>query len=202
MQSSKFVRRSMNRLTISCVTRCNTSVGARRTAASRRHIGICTGQPSFVRTCAFERHRGKGCNIGSIQIRSFQNVGQYHRVADETLETIQDAVEEYLEDNFDADADGEIPEVNYADGVLTISIPPRGTWVLNKQTPNEQIWWSSPVSGPRRYEYLESMDRWVYSRAIEAKSDDSTFNEVDTLGGILNKELEELFGIRVDDLKA
>jgi len=79
-----------------------------------------------------------------MQIRSFQNVGQYHRVADETLESIQDAVEEYLEDNFDVDADGEIPEVNYADGVLTIAIPPRGTWVLNKQTPNEQIWWSSP----------------------------------------------------------
>ncbi|EJK49502.1 hypothetical protein THAOC_31620 [Thalassiosira oceanica] len=186
----------MNRLTaISSVTKCNTSDGT-RTAACRRHIGICAGRPSFVRTCAFERR-------SSIQVRSFQNVGQYHRVADETLESIQDAVEEYLEDNFDADADGEMPEVNYADGVLTISLPPRGTWVLNKQTPNEQIWWSSPVSGPRRYEYIESMNRWVYSRAIEAKSgDDSTFDVVDTLGGILNKELEGLFGKCVDGLKA
>lgn len=106
-----------------------------------------------MRTCAFERR-------SSIQVRSFQNVGQYHRVADETLESIQDAVEEYLEDNFDADADGEMPEVNYADGVLTISLPPRGTWVLNKQTPNEQIWWSSPGA-----ESLAFDSKYIFGRA-------------------------------------
>lgn len=30
-------------------------------------------------------------------------------------------------------------------GVLNIIIPGRGTWVLNKQTPNRQVWWSSPI---------------------------------------------------------
>lgn len=39
-------------------------------------------------------------------------------------------------------------------GVLTIVFPPRGTYVLNKQPPNKQIWLSSPVSGPKRYDYV------------------------------------------------
>merc|ERR1711862_91244 len=119
---------------------------------------------------------------------------------------IQDALEEYIEDNFDADLlkkdpDLEIPEVNYADGVLAISLPPNGTWVLNKQTPNEQIWWSSPISGPRRYEYVEELGRWVYSRVID-DTNTVQYNEGDTLGGVLNKELEEMYGEGIGDLKA
>lgn len=34
---------------------------------------------------------------------------------------------------------------------------PQGTYVLNKQPPNQQIWISSPISGPKRYD-------WVLSR--------------------------------------
>lgn len=30
-------------------------------------------------------------------------------------------------------------------GVLNIVVGDRGTWVLNKQSPNRQIWWSSPI---------------------------------------------------------
>ena len=26
-------------------------------------------------------------------------------------------------------------------------------WVINKQSPNKQIWWSSPFSGPKRFEW-------------------------------------------------
>jgi frataxin len=145
-----------------------------------------------------------------IQKRRFQTVGHYHNVADETLHYIQDAVEEYLEQNYkigergganDDDDDDEetMPEVNYASGVLTMYLPPHGTYVLNKQTPNQQIWWSSPVSGPRRYEYDENMERWVNSRAVEegtatGSASDVSYSEEDTLGGALNKEFEELFG--------
>ncbi|KAL9183429.1 hypothetical protein ACHAXT_004285 [Thalassiosira profunda] len=131
---------------------------------------------------------------------TFRNVGHYHDVADDTLHAIQDAVEDYIEDNFDAaEAEDDIPEVNYASGVLTMSLPPHGTWVINKQTPNEQLWWSSPLSGPRRYEYDEEKERWVYSRIIDDQGSDGDYakvdySEEDTLGGILNKEFEDLFG--------
>lgn len=137
-----------------------------------------------------------------MQIRTFQNVGHYHGVADETLNSIQDVVEDYLEEHYDAgveEKEEDIPEVNYASGVLTMYLPPHGTWVINKQTPNEQLWWSSPISGPRRYEYDEKRERWVYSRVVDEEggtvdTDQVTFSEEDTLGGILNKEFEELFG--------
>jgi len=42
-------------------------------------------------------------------------------------------------------------------GVLTLSFPPSGTYVLNKQPPNRQIWLSSPVSGPKRFDYVEGV---------------------------------------------
>lgn len=41
---------------------------------------------------------------------------------------------------------------------------PHGTWVLNKQTPNRQIWWSSPLSGPLRFEYDVATKMWVTTR--------------------------------------
>ena len=54
-------------------------------------------------------------------------------------------------------------------GVLTINLGPHGCWVLNKQTPNRQIWWSSPQSGPRRYEMRadasdERNTSWRYTK--------------------------------------
>lgn len=142
------------------------------------------------------------CNIIIYdQIRLFQNVSQYHDVADGTLHTIQDAIEDFIEDNFDTDtrnSDDEIPEVNYASGVLTLSFPPHGTWVINKQTPNQQLWWSSPLSGPRRYEYAKKREKWVYTRVIEGSDEGSaqvTENcDEDTLGGILAQELKEIYG--------
>ncbi len=30
----------------------------------------------------------------------------------------------------------------------------QGTYVLNKQPPNKQIWISSPISGPKRYDWV------------------------------------------------
>jgi len=137
------------------------------------------------------------------QNRSFHTEQEYHNTADETLEHIQDALEELFEDSFSTET--EIPEVNVANGVLTLSLPPHGTWVLNKQTPNQQIWWSSPLSGPRRYEYVELGDDgegiWVYSRYIENLEKEEEEWNVEgeyTLGYILTKEIKELYGLDLE----
>lgn len=45
-------------------------------------------------------------------------------------------------------------------GVLTIKLGKHGTYVINKQTPNRQIWLSSPTSGPKRYDYINKT--WIY----------------------------------------
>lgn len=38
-----------------------------------------------------------------------------------------------------------------------------GTYVINRQTPNKQIWLSSPTSGPKRYDLiLDNGGYWIY----------------------------------------
>ena len=47
------------------------------------------------------------------------------------------------------------------DGVLTVKFGEKfGTYVINRQTPNKQIWLSSPTSGPKRYDFIKK--RWIY----------------------------------------
>jgi len=38
--------------------------------------------------------------------------------------------------------------------VLTVDMGEKGIYVLNKQPPNKQIWLSSPVSGPKRFDWV------------------------------------------------
>lgn len=42
-----------------------------------------------------------------------------------------------------------------------------GTYVINRQSPNRQIWLSSPTSGPKRYDFVainadSTKGYWVY----------------------------------------
>jgi len=74
----------------------------------------------------------------------------FHAEADRTLNIMEQGVTEALENNVDG------LDISLAMGVLTIKLGDEGTYVINKQTPNRQIWWSSPLSGPKRYEYKPS----------------------------------------------
>lgn len=45
--------------------------------------------------------------------------------------------------------------------MLTVQLgEPYGTYVINRQTPNKQIWLSSPTSGPKRYDFNSL--KWIY----------------------------------------
>jgi len=55
-------------------------------------------------------------------------------------------------------------DVMYSQGVLNVKVGDHGTWVINKQTPNRQVWWSSPLSGPRRYNFNQATGMWVFTR--------------------------------------
>ncbi|KAE8916047.1 hypothetical protein PF005_g18311 [Phytophthora fragariae] len=82
---------------------------------------------------------------------------EFMELADETLHGIQswlDGIEEMLEES----------DVMFSQGVLKIDLGEHGTWVINRQVPNRQIWWSSPISGPRRYEYDGESGNWVNTR--------------------------------------
>lgn len=41
---------------------------------------------------------------------------------------------------------------------MTVKIPDVGVYVINKQPPNKQLWLSSPVSGPKRFDYVVKTD--------------------------------------------
>jgi frataxin len=90
-------------------------------------------------------------------VRLFQSASEYNTVADDCLENLQDALDEWLEENVNDGSSraDDTTEVVYASGVLTLKLPPHGTWVLNKQSATQQIWWSSPLSGPKRFEYAD-----------------------------------------------
>ncbi|RWR99596.1 frataxin-like protein [Dinothrombium tinctorium] len=104
----------------------------------------------------------------------------YCSVSDETLESLSEAFEEILEkqskiDDFD---------VSLSSGVLTVNLGKYGTYVINKQTPNKQIWLSSPRSGPKRYDYVNG--RWVYKR------------DKVSLHVLLSREMSDLFDTNID----
>ncbi|KAK9487597.1 hypothetical protein V1527DRAFT_305612 [Lipomyces starkeyi] len=102
------------------------------------------------------------------------SLNEYHAVADETLENILEHCEDL------ADMEPKI-DVELAQGVLTLILPPHGTYVINKQPPNKQIWLSSPISGPKRYDLIDS--QWTDRR-------DGT-----TLGNLLRHEISEVLGV-------
>ena len=84
----------------------------------------------------------------------------FHRAADEMLNNLQDRVETWGESSSFQDFD-----FNAEAGVVTISLgDDHGTYVINKQGPNKQIWMSSPFSGPLRFDYDLVTKTWIYQR--------------------------------------
>uniref|UniRef100_A0A8C7B376 Frataxin, mitochondrial n=1 Tax=Neovison vison TaxID=452646 RepID=A0A8C7B376_NEOVI len=82
----------------------------------------------------------------------------YERLAEKTL----DSLAEFFEDLADKPYTFEDYDVSFGSGVLTVKLGgDLGTYVINKQTPNKQIWLSSPSSGPKRYDWTGR--NWVYA---------------------------------------
>jgi frataxin len=54
--------------------------------------------------------------------------------------------------------------VSLVDGVLNISFKNSRNYVLNIQRPNLQIWLSSPISGPQRFEFDADKNAWLNIR--------------------------------------
>ena len=60
-----------------------------------------------------------------------------------------------------------VEDVVYSDGVLKVKVEDLGTYVFNKQTPNLQLWLSSPISGPQRFEFDNEQGIWINNRTSE-----------------------------------
>ncbi|GAA5821701.1 hypothetical protein JCM10212_004198 [Sporobolomyces blumeae] len=99
----------------------------------------------------------------------------YHKVADRTMDSLTEYLEEHLEQLSTIDTDGFDVEYSTSQcrksGVLTVKLGQHGTYVVNKQPPNKQIWLSSPISGPKRYDYDPTHRVWFYARTNELLHD-------------------------------
>lgn len=101
---------------------------------------------------------------------------EYSRVANDYLETLGDELENL------ADTFPEI-DVELTQGVMTLAVADH-TYVINKQPPNKQIWLSSPISGPKRFDMIGG--RWI------------TLRDGLSLTELLEAELLDLLGTEVD----
>lgn len=117
----------------------------------------------------------------AIDYSSLMQEGEFHNLADSTIQGLQEKLEEYG-DNLQIDGF----DVDYGNEVLTLRLGNLGTYVLNKQTPNRQIWLSSPLSGPSRFDWDQNSQAWIYRR-----------NKANLLN-LLETELAQLCGEPID----
>ncbi|KAH6618951.1 arabinogalactan endo-1,4-beta-galactosidase [Boeremia exigua] len=76
------------------------------------------------------------------------STSEFHERADEYLNELVERLEEAQEKSPDI-------EVEYSAGVLRVDfISKQLSYVINKQPPNKQIWLSSPISGPKRFDWV------------------------------------------------
>lgn len=124
--------------------------------------------------------------------RLFSTSYDFQTVCNAALEEISDSLH-------DIEVKCEDADIDLSDGVLNIDLGSdynNFTWVINKQTPNKQIWWSSPVSGPRRYEYHGNSDDSNKSEP-KAKQWKSTKDKSDDLWTSLQTELKTVTAITI-----
>ncbi|GAA5936825.1 hypothetical protein JCM1841_005491 [Sporobolomyces salmonicolor] len=123
--------------------------------------------------------RSQQYTIGDLDDKAYQSV------SDRAMDSLTEYLEEKLED-LEGDTTGFDVEYSVStcgkSGVLTVNLGDKGTYVINKQPPNKQIWLSSPISGPKRYDYDVTHNVWFYHRNGELMHD------------LLNRELRELLG--------
>ncbi|MBI3446843.1 MAG: iron donor protein CyaY [Magnetospirillum sp.] len=77
---------------------------------------------------------------------------RFASLADPLLERIGDAVEDARED----------AEADLHAGILTLTLPGIGQYVINKHSPNREIWLSSPKSGAHHFGWKD--ESWISTR--------------------------------------
>jgi frataxin len=179
-QASSKSSRIASRLNISSSSTC------RKLAPSR---SICLLSKNINRTFSASSYRSTSHrSIAAVPVDLSDDL--YHQLADQWLENALVKFEDLQDEGQDIDVEfsvrywrtqwlaNPIPTDNLPyiqAGVMTIRTERKGTYVLNKQPPNKQIWLSSPISGPKRYDWAVSGDgqdnkegtaagRWIYTR--------------------------------------
>ncbi|CAK92207.1 unnamed protein product (macronuclear) [Paramecium tetraurelia] len=91
---------------------------------------------------------------------------QFLKLSNLQLSSLNDKIENF-----------ENVETSFSDGVLNVHLPNGKSFVINRQTPNKQLWYSSPISGPQRFNYVNG--KWVNSKQEEIEK--QLLNEINLL---------------------
>ncbi len=100
----------------------------------------------------------------------------FQKLAQKTLDGIADSLDEL-------DESGAI-ELEYSNGIITITTNSNKQFIINKHAPSGQIWVSSPLSGGLHFSYNQSSGKWLLGDGRELKS-------------ILETELGNSAGVKV-----
>jgi frataxin len=83
----------------------------------------------------------------------------FYHYCEQTLSKLFEGVEAFDKDcNFDTD---------YSDGILKIILPLGKTFVINRNSGNQKIWFSSPFSGADYFAFNEEKKAWLNDSEIE-----------------------------------
>ena len=61
-------------------------------------------------------------------------------------------------------------DVDYSDGILNITLEDNGaTYVINRHTASQKIWYSSPLTGADYFSFDENSGNWLNSKQEELR---------------------------------
>ena len=100
----------------------------------------------------------------------------FGKFAEKTLDKLADALDSL-------DESGDL-ELEYQNGILSITLNSGKQIIVNKHAPSQQIWLSSPVSGGLHFSYDNISNQWMLA-------------DGKMLNNILSEELKTLANIEV-----
>ena len=93
----------------------------------------------------------------------------FHNICEETLSNLFEKIEKF-------DESGKF-DVEYSDGILeVIIIKTDQIYVINRNSGNEKIWYSSPLTGADYFAFDEGENKWLNKKNEEL--DDKLFGEL------------------------
>lgn len=141
----------------------------------RRAVSVLVSAPTFLRPVCVPSHIRTAVSTSGQHVEQLiDNLTdtEYSRAATDYLESLSEQLENLAETFPQLD-------VELTQGVMTLAVADL-TYVINRQPPNKQIWFSSPISGPKRYDLIGG--RWI------------TLRDGLSLTEVLQAELLELLG--------
>ena len=164
------------------------SLAKRRYPLFRSQHGLLSAvaQSSFLGSAHHNRSFSSIVHTCQQQATTLSH-SQYVSAVESTIENISHRLEDMADDGelsgFE-ELSGEV-DISVSEGVLSVVCGDEGTFIISRQTPTQQLWLSSPISGPWHYTFDQDKGDWKCT-----KGDMPFFDRMD-------KELTDMLNIEV-----